>query len=177
MRTVAEILEWQLSSQDDAAIADLLVAAFDEYFQRRSYHKQRHHLRFVCRDDGRIIGHLALCFRDVRLGDTLVTIAGLGEVATEPAYQGQGVATALMAAALDTAHRSNAVFLLLFGTRPIYAGSGFVAANNPMRWVGMDDAVTGQTEVGQATDLMVLPLRPGTAWDAQLTLDLLGHLF
>ncbi|GGL54755.1 GNAT family N-acetyltransferase [Wenxinia marina] len=174
---IDRISEWHLTAADEAAIAALLESAFDVGFGGRTFYKQRHHLRLVMRDGDAVVGHMALCYRAVRLGGRLVDIVGLAEVATDPARQGQGVASRLLPEAIAAARETRAEFLLLFGDRPLYAGAGFVAfPDNPMRWTGMDGAATGETCTGVSETLMVLPLA-GAAWDGAADLDLMGPLF
>jgi len=96
---IEKIPEWDLSSQDDAEIAALLARCFPTDFGGRSYFIQHHHLRLVVRQP-QIIGHMALVLRSVQLGDRLVSIAGLAEVATDPAHRGQGIAAQLLQAAI-----------------------------------------------------------------------------
>ena len=176
MSRIERIEEMRLTPEDEQGIVTLLHRAFGTDFDGRSYYKQRHHLRLVWRDDGRIIGHMALCMRDVRLADRLTPIIGLAEVATDPDHRGRGIASALMVAAIEEAKASLAEFFLLFGDQPLYAASGFVPQANPYIAIGMDGARTGQVESRAAEALMVLPLRGGT-WDGAATLDLLGPVF
>lgn len=169
------IPEWQLTVADEAQIARLLIAAFDESFGGRSYHQQRHHIRLVARDPD-VVGHMALCYRDIRMGDTLVPIIGLAEVATSPGRQGQGIASALMAKAMQQAHDSSAAFFVLFGERPIYAGNGFVRMTNTLISTQLYHARTGVVATGPDDGLMVLALRD-QPWDPDATIDLLGWKF
>ena len=173
---VERIAEWVLTNADDAAIAALLARCFDVDFGGRSYCMQRHHLRLVRREAGKVIGHIALTFRAVRLGDELVDIAGLAEVACDPDHRGKGVATALLGTAIAEAKASPAQFLLLFGTAGLYGGVGFRPAHNPTTYVEMRGARNGPVKSEAAETLQVLALR-GAAWDADAPLDLLGCLF
>ncbi|SMY08255.1 GNAT family N-acetyltransferase [Flavimaricola marinus] len=170
------IEEMRLSAEYERQIAEMLVRAFQEDFGGRSYHKQRHHLRLVWREDGQIVGHMALCFRDIRLGEALVPIVGLAEVSTDPAYRGRGIASGLMRAAVDEARATLANFFVLFGDRPLYAASGFVPHRNRLTYVGMDHAHTGAVDTKVDDGLMVLPLTD-MAWEPRAEVDLLGHLF
>lgn len=172
---IERIDETRLSKADEAEIVTLLPRAFNEDFGGRSFHQQRHHIRLVARSP-HIVGHMALCYRDIRLGDRLVSIIGLAEVATDPDHQGKGIGSALMKAALTEAHESSADFFLLFGVRPMYAGNGFVAVNNPVTSTQLYHAHTGQVVTETDTSLMVLPLRD-IAWDPGAEVDLLGFKF
>ncbi len=173
---IERIFETKLTSSDEVRINSLLVRAFDEGFGERSFHQQRHTVRFVARDRDLIIGHMALCYRSIRLGVDLVRIIGLGEVSTDPKYQGQGIATKLIGETLKFAQDSEADFYLLFGDRPIYAGHGFSPAQNHVKHVEMYHGRTGQVVTATETSLMVLPLKE-REWDASALVDLLGHMF
>jgi predicted N-acetyltransferase YhbS len=176
---IDRIEEWHLTRSDEAQIARLLRAAFDDAGSGRSYYQQRHHLRLVLRDPD-ITGHVALTYRAIRLGGTLVDIAGLAEVATVPERQWQGIATRLLAAALAEVQASAADFVVLFGTSPLYARHGFRAVGNPVTHVPMHGQHTGdvvrQDTPGAQNDMMILHLG-GTAWDAAAPVDLLGTKF
>ena len=173
---VERIAEWALSAEDDRQIAALLAASFDTDFGGRSYFKQRHHLRIVEREGGRIIGHMAVAYCSIRLGDRLVEICGLADVATAPEARGRGVASALLGEALAFARETPAAFFVLFGDRPLYAGHGFVRQPNRMRFVAIHDGRL--IDVREDTDdgLMVLPLGELT-WDVKAEVDLLGPMF
>ncbi|SHJ04916.1 GNAT family N-acetyltransferase [Wenxinia saemankumensis] len=171
------IPEWALTRPDEAAIAALLAASFDSDFGGRSFFKTRHHLRVVARDaDGRVAGHVGLTYRAIRLGAPLVDILGLADVAVDPAHRGQGIASRLMEEVVAIGRDSPAEFLVLFGDRPLYAGSGFVPKTNALRFPSHDDARSGDLVERRVGELMVLPLG-GTAWDEDATVDLAGSLF
>lgn len=172
---IDRIDETRLTPEDEAEIATVLLRAFKEDFGGRSFHQQRHHVRLVARSP-HIIGHMALCYRDIRVGEALVPIIGLAEVATDPDFQGKGIGSALMKAALQEARDSCAAFFLLFGVRPMYAGNGFVAVDNRITSTQLYHARTGEVVTETGTDLMVLPLGPQD-WDAEAPVDLLGFKF
>jgi predicted N-acetyltransferase YhbS len=176
MSQIETLAEFDLTPQDDAAIGDLLRACFDTDFGGRSYFVQRHHLRFIARDQGQIIAHLALTIRDIRVNDALVAIAGVGDVATAPIHRGRGIAAQLLDRAIAAARTSLAEFMLLYGDAGLYAAAGFRPANNPGRYVNMEGATTQSIQTAPQNDLMVLAIGT-TVWDEDATLDLMGHLF
>ena len=173
---VDAIPEMLLTATDDTAIAALLGQVFRLDYDARSFYKQRHHLRLVVRQGTRIIGHMALCFRAIRMGDQLVDIVGLAEVATHPGHRKQGIASTLMTHAVRHAKASKAGFFILFGDEPLYAATGFVQRSNEMTFVVMDDAKTHKIMSDTDDRLMVMDLTE-KAWDDQTTIDWLGHLF
>lgn len=173
---IDRIPEWALTPQDEAQIAQLLARAFATDFGGRSYFQQRHHMRLVTRAQGRIIGHMGLLFRAVRLGEALTDIAGLADVATDPDHRAQGVAQSLLQAAIAEVQTSQAAFFLLFGNANVYSGNGFQRQTNSLTYLEMRGAVTGPVKTEPAEELMVRPLR-NQPWPAAAGLDLLGTLF
>ena len=172
---IERIPEWMLTEADDAQIVDLLARCFDTDFGGRSFFQTRHHLRLVHRQ-GSIVAHMALQFRAMRLGDRLITVAGLADVATDPAIRGKGLASGHLQVAIAEAKASPAEFLLLFGTAQLYQAAGFRAVHNPLISVEMRGAVTGDVRHESAHGLMMLPLSDAS-WDETSTLDLLGNSF
>jgi len=173
---IERIDETRLTPADDARIHTLLVRAFQEDFGERSFHQQRHHIRLIVRDGDAIIGHMALCYRAIRLGDALVSIMGLADVATDPDHQGKGIASALMTAAIAEAEASEAAFFALFGNRPLYAGRGFRKVPNPVTHTALYGARTADVQLDTSGNLMVLPLTDAK-WDDTAPVDLLGFSF
>lgn len=169
--TIERIAEWHLTAQDESAIADLLARCFTTDFGGRSFFTHHHHQRLIIRGDG-IIGHMALMLRSVLLGGRQVTVAGLAEVATDPAHRGQGIAAALLLVAIEEAKASPAEYLLLFGVARVYAAAGFRTVSNPLTQCDVDG--TRLVTVGN-DNLMVLPLR-GTPWPEGMV-DLRGPVF
>ncbi len=174
--TVERIEEVRLGRVDDRQIAALLADSFTTDFGGRSHFEQRPHLRFVRREEGRIVGHIGYFFRSVRQGERLFAVAGLGDVACAPDWRGRGVASGLLQAAIAEARLGSAAFVLLFGDAALYGAAGFVAAPNGIRVVGMGDARTGQIATRANAKLMVLSLA-NHVWDAETEVDLLGHAF
>ena len=173
---IDRIEEMRLTRQDEAAIARLLKAAFGTDFGGRSYYQNRHNVRLVVRDGDKVIGHMAISLRDIRMGDNLVTVAGLAEVATDPDHRGKGIASALMTAAIAEAKASLAEFFVLFGDQALYAGVGFETKPNRSLSVAMYGVRTGAQEHRQNEGLMVMQLRE-TPWDDTANIDLLGFAF
>ena len=173
---IERIEEMRLTRADEAAISRLLDACFDTDFGGRSFYQNRHHTRLLVRKEDTVIGHMAVSLRAIRMGDHLCHAAGLAEVATDPAHRGQGIATALMQAAIAEARASIADFFVLFGVQPLYAASGFVAQINPLIRLDMRGAQSGEVLRGPKDGLMVMQLGD-LAWDPQAKIDLMGYAF
>jgi predicted N-acetyltransferase YhbS len=170
------IYEPSLAQPDDRAIAALLARCFKTDFGGRSYFQTRHTWRHVIRQNG-IVAHLAVQLRAVRLGDDLLTVAGIADVATDPDHRGKGHAATLLQAALDTARASLASHVLLFGTARLYPAAGFRPITNPLTYLDMTGARTGALFRDKPErHLQVLDLL-NSPWEESKPLDLLGGLF
>lgn len=173
---VTKIDEHQLTTSDEIGLNQLLLGAFGGEFGDRSYHQQRHHMRVIARQDGHIIGQMALCYRSIRMGADLVPIMGLADVATTSEQRGRGVAGAMLELAISLVSQSAAEFFVLFGDRPIYAGHGFQAVGNAVTYTSLENAHTGAVITKSNAKLMVLPMTD-RLWDAAAPVDLLGFSF
>jgi predicted N-acetyltransferase YhbS len=175
--TPETIPEHLLTNTDEAQIAALLARCFTTDFGGRSFFQTRHSWRHVLRKDGQVIAHLAVQLRAVRLGEDLITVAGIADVATDPNQRGKGHAAALLQGALATARRSPATHVLLFGTAPLYPAAGFRPIANPLTYLDLTGARTNALYRESPEDhLQVLDLTT-EAWDETKPLDLLGGLF
>lgn len=169
------IAEYDLTAGDEAQIAALLRTAFPTDFGGRSYYKQRPQIRLVWRD-GAILSQVALFYRAIRLGDDLIDIIGLGDVATLPEARKKGYAGALLDRAIEIGAASPAQYLALFGARRLYDRAGFARVVNPYLHVEMTGARTGAVAHATSQYLMVRPL--GSArWPEGVPVDFLGALF
>lgn len=173
---IERIEEMRLTRADEAAIATLLDLAFGTDFAGRSFYQNRHHVRLIVRDGSTVFGHMAIGLRAIRMGAQLCHAVGLAEVATHPDHRGQGIATALMHAAIAEARASIADFLVLFGDQPLYAASGFVAQPNSVTHLDMQGARSGDVIRGPKVGLMVMPL-DDLPWDPKAEIDLMGFAF
>ncbi|MFT5065032.1 MAG: putative N-acetyltransferase YhbS [Yoonia sp.] len=173
---VERLEEMRLTADEEAQINALILAAFDDSFGDRSFHQQRHHVRLVVREANEIIGHMAICYRAIRLSSQLVTVAGLAEVAVSPSHRGKGIAGAMLTAAIAEVERTQAKFFILFGNRPIYAGRGFEVASNRVKYTDMTGANTVAISLTSDSDLMVMAMGD-EPWNGALPVDLLGSKF
>ena len=74
--------------------------------------------RLLLKDGARIVSHLRLYHRDMRLGSHWLPVAGITELATRQEYRGQGCATALIAAAERQMREDGTVLGLVRTTSP-----------------------------------------------------------
>ena len=124
-------------ASDLPAIEALLDAGFGPARHNRTAYRLRDgvapnvDLSFVARDPatGALIGSLQCWPLQLRssTGSHISPLTLLGPVVTAAAFQGQGVATALMHAALDAVDTGDRSPVLLIGDAPFYGRFGFSA--------------------------------------------------
>lgn len=76
-------------------------------------------------DDGLLLGHVAVS--PVSISDGSAGWFGLGPISVAPAWQGQGIGSALMDAAIDALRRQHARDCVLLGEPTYYHRFGFRA--------------------------------------------------
>ncbi len=86
--------------------------------------------------DSQIVSQLAILHREVRVGDQLVRVGGIGGVATHPDFQRRGYANLLLKEAVDfMGHEMKVPFGLLVCSserEKYYSKSGWLAISSPM---------------------------------------------
>jgi putative acetyltransferase len=83
----------------------------------------------VLEQGGHVIGHVGLSQGWVDARRALVEVWVLSPLSVEPDHQGEGVGTALVAAAVETARRSGVPALFLEGSPVYYGQRGFERAD------------------------------------------------
>ena len=168
--------EMRLDASLEQEISNLLDKEFPVEFENRSFFQNRLHARHLAFHGEELVGHLGIAFRDIRLGETLVTIVGIADVAVQKTMQGQGIGTGLLQRALADARQSNAQFAALFGENSIYEKVGFVPAANRLTLIEMEGCVTKQVVQEINRWFKILPLGE-TSWDFNADVDLAGFAF
>jgi GNAT superfamily N-acetyltransferase len=76
-------------------------------------------------DRGELLAHAGFVLRDTHLGGTTVPVATIGAVFTRPEQRGRGLASLVLAAAVERARRAGAELGLVSGQRGLYERAGF----------------------------------------------------
>lgn len=123
------------SLADIPEIDALLDAGFGPARRNRTAYRLRDNiaplpmLSFVARDGAALVGSLQCWPLQLRgASGTVQPLTLLGPVVTAAEWQGQGIATRLMNAALAAADAGGAPAILLIGDAPFYGRFGFSAA-------------------------------------------------
>lgn len=104
--------------EDWVALCGSIFEVGPDYF-RRHYENDPHRFLasiFVCRDEGTLVSSVRVFHRQVWLDGHPVSMAGIGEVCTLPAYRGVGISRKLLDLAMDYMRREGFVLSLLSTT-------------------------------------------------------------
>lgn len=172
------IPEAALTEADHRNIQNLLVAAFPHtaaLFREQSWAGARPEYRLCFEDTNEcIIAHLDIQRRVISVGETELTVAGIGEVAVRPDFQGRGLGARLMTELApllkNTTQADYGILGCLPPVEPFYAHFGWHTITQPV--ITHDDS----GEMREATWItMVLPvLRSLADWPTAGTVDLRG---
>ena len=173
---IKRVEELRLNQEQEQDIAELLAASFSVDFEGRSFFQNRHHVRFLVYNKVELVGHLALSYRAIHLGERRLNIVGIGEVVVAPNSRRKGIGLALVNAAIEEGKMAKADFAALFGVEEIYAAAGFSLAANRIKLIEMEGARSNQIVEENNPSFMVKPLH-NIQWDNSLPVDLAGFAF
>lgn len=94
-----------------------------------------------------VLAHLDLYVRSVGVGSTEVLVAAIGQVATDPAFRGFGLASGLVRSAHRIALERGLEWAALFGVSTLYGRIGYRTPPDPPR-----------------PDFLICPLIDGAEW-------------
>jgi putative acetyltransferase len=119
-------------ADDYEAVLRVITAAFGEERVAHIWATIGHHRRvgLVAEHDGRIVGHVGLSRAWVDARRSLVEVWVLSPLSVLPERQGEGIGTALVAAAIETARESGTPALFLEGSPDYYGKRGFARADS-----------------------------------------------
>ena len=173
------VAEAELSAGDHAGISALLTAAFPEHayaFRAASWYGARPDHRLWLEDsDGAPVAHLDFERRLIGVGDREVLVAGVGEVATHPQWQGRGLGRRLMAELLRVLTAETPVGFGYLGCREevvgFYERVGWHRIYQKIREI---DPGSGKWTVSEGPTLILPATAPLSAWPYEGTIDLRG---
>lgn len=173
------VREHDLTPAEDDAIKRLLVAAFSQHaetFSTASYSGARPECRlWLETPDGAMVAHLDFERRVIGVGDTDILVAGIGEVATHPDWQGTGVGRRMVGALraiLRTSHPVPFGYLnCLEAVAGFYTSVGFHPSDRRVHEIDRETGQPGEFD-GRC---MVLPAcAPIELFPAEGLIDLRG---
>ncbi len=138
-------ITWAKTSDDLAEVADLMAKVFasrsyfDFYRMRTDYQTRdpfyKPEFSRIIRSGGRIVSHVSIVEKHLRVGRAVVKVAGIGDVCTHPEHRSRGYTRILMEDAVRymTSHRFP--LSLLYGIMNFYHKFGYIEAVNAYKTV------------------------------------------
>ncbi len=152
------------------------VNEFGPWESAQPYGYAPHDVHLIARADGHIIGHVGWQRRRIRVGDTEVTIAGVGGVLVSPDARGADVGRRLMQRAAESLSEQRDIDFGFLGCReevvPFYLSCGWSRVYAAERSVGRDSVLMTHPP---GPPLLIFPVRKAVvSWPAGMV-DLRGR--
>jgi len=131
------IRDCEVSAALDEQLRALLSACFagthNERFKWQRYYQEIPQHRWLMREPGRVIAHVAAHEKRIGTAAGEFDICGIAEVAVHPDFRGRGLVKQLLAPAHAAFARAGTPFSFLFGNPKVYGASGYVPVKNALR--------------------------------------------
>lgn len=173
---IETLAEYDIGSDSQTAIRRLLAADFPGFAKQQSM-TPLPHCRYLVWLDNELIAHVGIHYRQILNGDRPARIFGISHLCVAKAHRSQRIATILLNQIESLAYSGHVEFLLLFAEDArLFATNDYQQADNPCRWVQVEDSKMVAIAEGKLTPyLMVKPLS-SLAWQPGVV-DLLGPAF
>ena len=155
-----------------ALLSTCFTVPHNERFKRQRFFSEMPQHRWLIREPGRVIAHMAVHDKSIGTPAGDFAIGGIAEVSVHPDFRSRGIVKQLVAAAHAALARRGVPFAFLFGNRDVYRSSGYLPVNNPLRFF---DPARNEWCVRPDGAAMVAPLG-STPWP-EGEIDLRGPTF
>lgn len=139
----------QVDETLDAELRTLLSLCFGKEFEHKRYAYEMPPHRWLVRDKGVLVAHVAVHDKTFQSGEKRVPFLGVAEVCVAPNYRGRGLVKIMLRHA--EARLGSVPFAVLLGDPEVYGSSGYRTVGN----VYFPHEGTGQPNTG----VMVKALR------------------
>jgi len=122
------------SARDRREAHELAVGVFSGFWEgidreRRSHSETPDEMIRICKKGGKIVTHVALIDKKMRVGSSVVRVCGVGGVSTHPKHRHEGCALAVMRDAVEfMKHKGYAASMLFSGAHELYRKCGYEGA-------------------------------------------------
>ncbi len=135
--SMRKIIFKQADSEEELLqIADLASKTFSrrsyfDFFEKiRRYQKEDFYFKpefcFIAKENGKVVSHISITVREVKIGGSVVRLAGISDVCTDKDYRGLGLSKQLMLNAIDYMKKNGFAFSLLYGIPNYYHKFGYI---------------------------------------------------
>lgn len=170
--------EDQLTLRENTQITKLLDKCFPNTFRGQTYFKQLPAFRFLAIDDNKIVGHVGVVHRIMRLGKNPIRIFGVVDLCVAHTQRQHKLGSKLMQTLICTAQKAHADFIVLFANdHRLYKSLGFSPQANLCKFMAVDEHQTLGIHQKVLDDCLMVKALGKSPWLANAELDMLGWLF
>ena len=176
MRIVFRSAEMSRDHDEESQIAAMLKQCFDGMHEGRTYCEQIPQQRLLGYCGDRLVGHLGLDYRMIRIGEAIFSVVGIIDLCVVPDLRRRGLAQRLLAAAEKRSAAQDFSVLVAKDTR-LYERTGYrLLAKADVTWLAIDELRCHGVSNRDLSDIfMQKPLSTKT-WPKG-PIDMLGFLF
>lgn len=137
---IQRIEEFKINKKKHTEISELLQLCFSSYPAHQSFYKQFPSFRFLVFKEKKLIAHLAIIHRLIKVGEENVIIFGVSDLCVHPDFQHKKIASVLLEelGSLGKKHKIDFITLIAQDQK-FYKKNGFEAVNNNCRWLIIND--------------------------------------
>lgn len=174
---IQRIEEFKINKKQHLEISELLKLCFSSYPSNQSFYKQFPSFRFLVFEEKKLIAHLAIIHRLIKVGEDSAVIFGVSDLCVHPDFQHKKIASILLEKLenLGTKHKIDFITLIA-QEQSFYKKNGFQAINNNCRWLIINETQSlGLAQRNLENALMIKPLTKKNWGDGMV--DFQGCLF
>lgn len=174
--TIEFASEHEITVAANRELANLLDRSFPNTFEARTYFKQLPHHRLIAKNGERIVGQMGIDYRIIRVGDEIVSIAGVIDLCVLAEFRNAGIATKLLVA-MEQRFQNLDFFVLMADDSRLYHRHGYKNLKEAKsKWLAIDDRRTYGVIEKDLTDCFMYKPAKTSSWPDG-TIDMLGYLF
>ena len=175
MRIVFRSAEMSRDDDEESQIAAILNQCFDGMHKGRTYCEQIPQQRLLGYCGVRLVGHLGIDYRMIRIGEAVFSIVGIIDLCVVPELRRRGLAQRLLAAAEKRSAAQDFSVLMAKDTR-LYSRAGYcLLTKADVTWLEIDDLRCHSVRNRDLSDKFMQKPLSAKQWPKG-PIDMLGHL-
>lgn len=133
---IQRIEEFKINEKQHLEISVLLKLCFSSYPANRSFYKQFPSFRYLAYKEKKLIAHLAIIHRVIKVGEENFVIFGVSDLCVHPDFQQNKIASILLEE-LETLGKKHKIdfITLIAHEQKLYKKNEFKVYNNNCRWL------------------------------------------
>jgi len=174
---IQRIEEFKINKKRHSEISELLQLCFSSYPADRSFYKQFPSFRYLVFEEKKLIAHLAIIHRMIKVGEENFVIFGVSDLCVHPDFQKNKIASVLLQELEVLGKKHHIDFIALIAQeQKFYKKNKFKVYNNDCRWLIINERQSlGLAQRNLDNALMIKSLGEKKWKDGMV--DFLGCLF